>query len=296
MGVIDWWNRRAWRHDEAAIAALTGSRPAVVITGGSDGIGRALAATIPTPAHTAVLVARTEAKLDQARSELTATGQDNVLVLAQDITDPAAPDSIRAFLAEHDLYADILVNSAGIATTGDFVDEAADKLATLTDLNVTALTRLCRTFLPDMLVRGRGGIINVASLGGFAPGPYQAAYYASKAYVISLSRALRHETRGLGVRIVCLAPGPVNTDFHARAHGESALYRMILPALSADQVARSTRRGYAIGHGIIVPGLFGNLTALAVRVLPGILTTPAIAILLKPRPTAPLPARRPTDR
>ena len=89
-------------------------------------------------------------------------------------------------------------------------------LSNLTELNVTALTRLTRTFLPDMLVRGRGGIINVASLGGFTPGPYQAAYYASKAYVIALTRALAHENRGMGVRFAVVAPGPVNTKFHAK--------------------------------------------------------------------------------
>lgn len=283
MGLIDRWKRRAWQRNDAAIAALEGARPAVVVTGGSDGIGLALAAAFATPGRTTVLVARGLPKLAKAKAQLAPAGQDSTLTLSLDITDADAPATLRRFLIENGLYADILINSAGIGTTGDFADEPDANLAAQTDLNVTALTRLCRAFLPDMLVRGQGGILNVASLGGFAPGPYQAAYYASKAYVISLTRALAHETRGQGVRMACLAPGPVNTEFHARARGESALYRHILPALAAQQVARSARRGFDLGLGVIIPGILGNLLGFALRVLPVKLTMPIVAILLKPR-------------
>ena len=287
MGLIDRWKRRAWHRNETAITALPGTRPAVVVTGGSDGIGRALAAAFAGPDRTLVLVARGEPKLTEAQTHLASTGRGEILTLPLDITLAAAPSEIQRFLGAHDLYADILINSAGIGTTGDFADEPEARLAAQTDLNVTALTRLCRTFLPDMLVRGRGGILNVASLGGFAPGPYQAAYYASKAYVISLTRALSHETRGQGVRMACLAPGPVNTEFHARAHGETALYRLVLPAMTPAQVARSARRGFEFGMGMIIPGLFSNVLGFALRVLPVKLTMPVVAILLKPRPPAP---------
>ena len=288
---VDAWKRRAWRREQNAIAALVGTKPAVIITGGSDGIGLALAEAFASPERATVLIARDAAKLNAAQSALNAAGHGNVLILPQDITDGSTPAVISKFLGHHDLYADILINSAGIGTTGDFADEPAENLTDQTALNVTALTRLCRAFLPDMLVRGRGGIINVSSLGGFAPGPYQATYYASKAYVISLTRALAHETRGQGVRIATLASGPVNTDFHERAHGQSSLYRLILPAMSPEQIARSTRRGYHLGLGLIVPGIFGNLTALALRLLPAMLTTPIIAILLKPRSPRDLPAK-----
>lgn len=286
MNLIDRWRRRYWRKDPAAIEALSGTHPAVVITGGSDGIGQALAMAFATPDTTLVLVARNAAKLDAAQhsisSEVKATGA--VLTLAQDITIEAAPTNIREFLNRHDLYADLLINSAGIGTTGPMIVEPVGKTAAIAELNVTALTRMCSAFLPDMVTRGQGGIINVASLGGFAPGPYQAAYYASKAYVISLTRALAYENRGQGVRIATLAPGPVNTDFHERANGDTALYRYILPAMSPEAVAASTTRGYAFGQTVIIPGLFSNLTALAMRILPAMLTMPIIAILLKPRP------------
>lgn len=283
MGLIDIWKRRAWRRDDDAIRAFDGLAPAIVITGGSDGIGLALAQEFASPDFATVLIARTPEKLETARNILNASSHNNIFTLPLDITIATAADQISAFLGTHGLYADILINSAGIGTTGEFASEPAEKLTATTELNVTALTTLCRAFLPGMLVRGRGGIINVSSLGGFAPGPYQAAYYASKAYVISLTRALAHENRGQGVRFATLASGPVNTEFHARANGESALYRHILPAMSAQAIARSTKRGYSLGRSLIVPGIFGNLIALALRILPAMLTTPIVAILLKPR-------------
>lgn len=291
MGLIDAWKRRAWQRDVKALAAFDGLTPAVVITGGSDGIGKAIAHEFASPERPTVLIARNPQKLETARNALQATGHNNILTLPLDITADTAPDQLAAFLQAEGLYADILINSAGIGTTGDFAAEDPDRLKATTDLNVTALTSLCRAVLPGMLIRGRGGIINVASLGGFAPGPYQAAYYASKAYVISLTRALAQENRGQGVHFAALASGPVNTKFHARANGEGALYRHILPAMSADQVARSARRGYHLGQSLIVPGIFGNIIALALRVLPVMLTTPIVAVLLKPRFATPRPSR-----
>ena len=117
----------------------------------------------------------------------------------------------------------------------------------LLDLNVRALTALTRHFLDGMRVRGRGGILNVASLGGYTPGPYQAAYYASKAYVLSLTEAMAAETAGEGVRVCALAPGPVDTGFHARMGAEGAFYRYLLPPASAEAVARAGYRGFALG-------------------------------------------------
>ena len=114
---------------------------------------------------------------------------------------------------------------------GPFHDQAPDAIAQLLDLNVRALTALTRHFLAGMRVRGRGGILNLASLGAYAPGPNQAVYYASKAYVLSFSEAIASETAGEGVRITAVAPGPVNTRFHARMGAEHALYRyLVAPA------------------------------------------------------------------
>ena len=134
---------------------------------------------------------------------------------------------------------------------GRFDEQSPEALAQLVDLNVRALTALTRHFLAGMRVRGRGGILNLASLGGYAPGPNQAAYYASKAYVLSLQEAVAAETAGEGVRVCALAPGPVNTRFHARMGAEGALYR----ALRASRLARS---GGAGGLSRLCAGLAGD--------------------------------------
>ena len=246
MNPIDTWLRRNWRRDEAALKALSGTRPALIVTGGSDGIGHAIARELSGSDRTTVLIARHKDRLERAAEGIRKDTGATCLMLPLDVRRPDTPEQIRALLAAHDLYADILVNSAGIGTTGEFQSEVAENIDAVTDLNVTALTRLTRAFMPDMLVRGRGGIINIASLGGFLPGPYQAAYYATKAHVISLTRAIAWENRGRGVRITTVAPGPVNTEFHARAHGETSLYRRILPGVAPETVARATRRGYAL--------------------------------------------------
>jgi short-subunit dehydrogenase len=186
-------------------------------------------------------------------------------------------------LAARGGYADVLVNSAGIGLAGRFGEQSADALTQLVDLNVRALTALTRHFLTGMRVRGRGGILNLASLGGYAPGPNQAAYYASKAYVLSLSEAVAAETAGEGVRVCALAPGPVDTRFHARMGAEGALYRTLLPPASAEAVARAGYLGFALGWRVTIPGLINPFLALAMRVMPHRLVIPIVGWLLQPR-------------
>ena len=154
----------------------------------------------------------------------------------------------------------------------------------LVALNMAALTRLMRAVLPDMLVRGRGGVINIASLGGYGPGAYQAAYYASKAYVISLSEAVAYEVRGQGVRIMAVAPGPVETAFHAKMGADHALYRYVIPPVSARRVARSALRGFRLGAKVVRPGLVSPVLMILVRAVPHPVSIPIIALLLRVRP------------
>jgi hypothetical protein len=133
-----------------------------------------------------------------------------------------------------------------------------------------------------MLARGRGGIINISSLGGYGPGPYQAAYYASKAYVISLSEAVASEVAGSGVRICAVAPGPVGTRFHHDMQAETAPYRRLLPELTPERVARSAYLGFRLRRRVVVPGVLNMLAALALRVMPHPLTVPILGWLLRP--------------
>ncbi len=277
------WHRRRWRANPAALAAFANQRPTTVITGGSEGIGLALARRLVKHRASITLVARDSERLETARNALGADNADaDIIAIALDLTEAEAAGTLRHRLAERGYYVDELFNSAGIGLSGLFDEIPAEDLDRLTELNITALNRLTRACLPDMLVRGRGGIVNVASLGGLSPGPYQAAYYASKSYVISLSHALAHETRGMGVTISCIAPGPVETRFHARMDAERAFYRRFLPALSPARVANSTVFWYALGATLIIPGIFNRILGLALRVLPGTLTIPVVAFLLNP--------------
>ena len=152
----------------------------------------------------------------------------------------------------------------------------------LLDLNVRALTHLTRHFLAGMRVRGRGGILNLGSIGGFGPGPNQAVYYATKAYVHSFSEAIAHETAGQGVRVTVLAPGPVRTRFHAKMGAEHALYRLFTAPGSVETAARAGYLAFALGLRVVVPGILDPFLALAVRILPHRIVIPIVGLLLRP--------------
>lgn len=281
------WRLRWWLPDAAALAKYAGLKPMAVVTGGSEGIGYELASRFARDGHDVMLVSRRPEPLERAAAEIHNQHKVRAVPLAADVTAPDAIAVIEAALAAHGAYADVLVNSAGVGLSGPFDAQPADAIARLVDLNVGALTRLTRHFLTGMLERGRGGVLNVSSLGGYAPGPNQAAYYASKAYVFSLTEAIAAEVAGRGVRVCVLAPGPVKTAFHARMGADTALYRRLLPAISAASAARTGHFGYALGLRVVIPGLIGPPLALAMRILPHRIAIPIIGWLLKPRPRGP---------
>jgi uncharacterized protein len=279
------WRRRWWRPDPAALAAYAGLRPMTVITGASGGIGAALARQFARGRHDLLLIARSAEPLEKTAAAIRADGAVQVVTLALDITAPDAIARIEAELARHGAYTDVLVNCAGIGLAGPFLEQSPEQIDQLVELNIRALTSLTRHFLAGMRARGRGGVLNLASLGGYAPGPYQAAYYASKAYVISLSEALAAETAGEGVRVCVLAPGPVATPFHERMQGESGLYLRLLPVSKPDNVARAGYLAFALGWRVVVPGLVAPILALAMRLMPHRILVRIVGWLLKPRGT-----------
>lgn len=265
----------------AAREAVADLKPAIVITGGSRGIGFALARRFLEAGHETAIVARNATQLEQAAAELkTATGSDVTTILC-DVSEPNAIDVITTGLSRAGLYLDVLVNNAGMGLAGPFLSHSQAELSRLIALNIEAVTRLTRAALPDMLARRRGGILNVASLGADVPGPNQAAYYASKSYVVSLSEAIASEVSGQGVRVSALLPGPVNTAFHEEMGAETSLYRLLLPAMTADRVARSAYRGFMFGNRVIVPGISNIFFFLALKVLPHTLTVPFVYWLLR---------------
>jgi hypothetical protein len=285
--LIDLWISRRAEPTEAALQAVDHLRPVVVVTGGSRGIGLALARRFAKAGYDVALIARHPAPLHAGAEAIEREFRVKAIAIDLNVTATDAPQRIDSALAAQGLYTNILINCAGVGLAGPFEGQSEVALTYLIDLNAVALTRLMRHVLPAMLARGSGGIINVASLGGLAPGPYQAAYYASKSYVVSLTRAVAAECAGRGVRLMALAPGPVDTGFHRAMGAELSFYRQVIFALSAEQTARAGYRGYVLGLHLVVPGVISKLLQVALWIIPHMLLLPLIGWLLRPREERP---------
>lgn len=269
----------------ARAAAPAGTRPYAVVTGGSDGIGLAVAERLAAQGRAVLLVARRTEALQAAAERIgRRTRPDTpVAILAADVTDPSTPRRIDQALAEAGGHLNLLVNSAGIGLAGPFISHDPSEIERLLALNVAGLTRLMRHFLPALAARHSGGILNFASLGGYIPGPNQAAYYASKAYVISLSEAVASEMAASGVRVTVVSPGPVSTRFHARMGADNALYRWLIPAMRPETVAMWALFAHGLGLRASAPGIINSFMMIFLRILPHRLVVPVIGWLLKPR-------------
>lgn len=272
--------------------------PAVVITGATEGIGRALAEEFARDGHALLLVARDHAQLAATASALSRRYQVEVKATAQDLSTAEGCAGVEQALRRFGLHAEILVNNAGMMASGFFQDQPPRELHRLLNLDICALVDLTARFLPGMLARGHGGVLNVASMLGFMPVPYQAAYAAAKAFVLSMSKSLAYETMGTGVTVSVLAPGAVSTKLHAKAGAENSYYLSSMPTLSAEQVARAAYRGFRRGRSVIVPGLFNPLLTLLIRFVPDFLLIPAMGFLFRVRdvqgnPLGPEPLRAP---
>lgn len=253
------------------------------MTGGSRGLGLALAREFAKRGHDVVIVARTEAGTVDVAEKLAKESSRMVTGLGWDVAHPRGCIALDDLLAARGFYIDVLINNAGIGAAGPFSEADPRQLQKIIDVNVSALTELTRHVLPQMRARRQGRILNVASLGGAVPGPGQAIYYASKAYVLSLTEAVAVECAGEGVRIAVLAPGPLDTSFHAAMGAERSLYRLLLPAVSLDRVARAAYWGLALGRVLIVPGVLNRLIYGALRILPHPVSVAFTEMLLRRR-------------
>lgn len=253
-------------------------RPAVVVVGGSRGIGRAIAKVAAREGAVVVLVARSLDGLAAAASDVKEAG-GQAFMLSLDLRATAASAQLKEFLASNGLFCEVLVNSAGYGLRGAATTlPIADQLG-MVDLNIRALTDMTLHFLPGMVARGRGGVLNLGSIAGFTPGPNMALYYASKAFVRSFSEALHQEVRSTGVRVTCVAPGPVATEFLERSGaGQAALFK-ILPKLSSDYVAERAWRGFKAGRRLVIPSLSAKLVAFVASSLPSAVKVPLIGRL-----------------
>ena len=247
-------------------------RDTVLITGASSGIGRELARLFAGDGSDLVLVARSEDRLRELAAGLTAEFGVAAQVLAADLTRPGSAAGIAETLTRQGIAVDVLVNNAGFGGHGQVATIGAARQAEMIEVNVTALTRLTALFLPGMLERRHGAVLNVASTAAFQPGPNQAVYCATKAYVLSFTEALAEEVRGSGVRVSCLAPGATETEFAGRA-GMAGTRAFKLGVMGAGPVAQAGHEGLRQGKTLVIPGLRNRAMAFAVRLSPRGLVT-----------------------
>ena len=235
-------------------------KPVTLITGASSGIGAELARVFAAHGHALVLVARRQDRLDALADDVAKAGRPRPVVLASDLEQRDAVAKLAAELSARELEPNFVVNNAGFGLMGDAARLDRNEQLAMIDLNVRALTELSLSFV-DSLTRHRGGLLNVASVAAFLPGPGMAVYYATKAYVLSFTEALHHEWSGRGVKVSALCPGPVPTEFQSRANMElpSAAKMIELPP---DRVAQIGYDGLMRGQRVVVAGL-GNKLAVS---------------------------------
>jgi len=241
-------------------------QPVCLITGASAGIGKALARVFAKHGHALVLTARREAQLSALADEIAATGHARPQVMTADLGAPEGPARLAEALRTAGLDPSIVVNNAGFGLLGEAADLDRNQQLAMIDLNIRALTELSLRWI-ESITRYRGGILNVASIAGFLPGPGMAVYHATKAYVVSFTEALHEELKADGVRVCALCPGPVATEFFDRA----GLPHDYFPAFlnrSAQRVAREGYEGFMAGHRLVVPGKPNRVMTMLPRLLP----------------------------
>lgn len=238
------------------------TRPLALVTGASAGIGKEIARVLAAD-HDLVLSARRADELAALAAELAPAACQ---VVPADLADPAAPQLIFDALAGRPL--DVLVNNAGFGDFGYFASCDLGKQLRMVQVNCTALTELTHRFLPGMTEKKAGRVLNVGSVAGFQPGPLMAVYYATKAYVNSLSQALSNELAGTGVTVTCLCPGPTRTEFAAAAGRREGKSFSVAQRLTARDVAEIGVAAMKRGTPVVVPGFGNKLLIAAERFLP----------------------------
>ncbi len=249
--------------------------PIALITGASSGIGAELARVFSQHGHRLALAARRTERLDAVAGEIEKAGLPRPLVLTVDLSAPDAGDSIEAALLREGLEPQYVVNNAGFGLAGAAQARPRERQLDMIDLNVRALTDLSLRFA-DALERHRGGLMNIASVAGFLPGPNHAVYYATKAYVVSFTEALHEEWRSRGIRVCTLCPGPVPTEFQKVAGTGNGVIETPMTTF-ADRVALEGYRGLMAGKRLVVPGFLNKLMVYGIGLVPHSVLLPQVA-------------------
>ncbi|MBN1688280.1 MAG: SDR family oxidoreductase [Candidatus Omnitrophica bacterium] len=239
----------------------------VLITGASSGIGCEFAKVFAKNGHSLILTARREERMQELGKKLNNQYGVSVKVFRQDLSQPGSGSELFEKIQREGLEVDILVNNAGYATHGFFPEIDLKRELEEIQLNVTSLTELTKKFSQRMMQRRTGKILNVASTAAFQPGPLMAVYYATKAYVLSFSEAVREELRGSGVTVSVLCPGPTASEFQEKA-GIQEMRLLRLGKMSAEKVALAGYHGLKEGKAVIVPGFMNWMIMESVRLGP----------------------------
>ena len=253
---------------------------ATLITGASGGIGLEFAKLCAKNGNNLVLVARRKEVLEKEAAILRDTHGIEVQTISADLSTPNAAQHVwKEASTLYDI--DILINNAGVGLYGGFASTDADKEEVMIQLNMVCLTQLTKLALPAMVARNKGKILNIASVAAFMPGPLMAVYYATKAYVLSLSEALAEETRNTGVSVTALCPGPTATGFDKKANlGASALFTNKL--MTAERVASEGYKGLMKGKAVVVPGLRQKIMVCLIRLSPRWLVRKVVKYVQRP--------------
>jgi len=260
------------------------NKKVALITGASSGIGKAFAELLSSLDYDLVLVSRNIDELNRIVGMEMTRNQTIVVPICLDLSQHDAVDRLFIELAERHIIPDLVINSAGVGMVGEVSELPVKDQLAMIDLNIRALSELTMRFLPEMIARNSGGIINVSSVTAFLPGPYMSVYYASKAYVQSFSDSVAEELKGTKVRMMSICPGPVDTAFQATAglDTERWVYKMSMPK-TAQEVAEAGWAGYKAGNRVVFPGLSDMLAAWMGKIMPKLVLRPIIKLFQKPR-------------
>lgn len=250
-----------------------------LVTGASSGIGEEIARQLAAHGANLVLTARSEDKLTRLSEELSARHGVDAHVVAADLSAADGVERLCRGVDELDVQIDHLVNNAGFGAVGAFSRSDRTRQREMIRLNCEALVALTHCFLPSMLERARGGVLNVASTAAYQPLPYMAVYAATKAFVWSFSAALAEELRDTGVRVSALCPGPVPTGFQAAAGIEAGVERVA--SLSAEETVRRGLSAYAAGDVVFVPGTVNRVQTVLTKLAPRAVVTHAVSRAMK---------------
>lgn len=254
-------------------------RSCVLITGATTGIGYELAKLYAKDENNLILVARDEEKLKEVKDELEFYNI-KVYTIALDLSEDNSCEKVLDFVNKKNLSVDILINNAGMGSFGYLSEIEVEKELKLIDVNIRALTELTKMFLPSMIEHGEGSIMNVASTAAFCAGPKMATYYASKSYVLNFTEALYEELKGSEIKVSCLCPGPVKTNFQEKSgirKSEAAKKALMTP----KEVAKVAYKDFKNGKLIIIPGFKNKLIITLNKLIPRSLSRKIILMMNK---------------